>query len=513
MALDQSRNHKQPGRFLFTLGFTLLSFAVMGYHPGLEDDGIYLAAVKARLNPALYPHNADFFRLQLQGTLFDSVMAGFVRATGIPVAWAELFWQLASIFAILWACHGIARRLFKGAAAQWAAVAMVGAMLTLPVAGTALFLVDQHLHPRTIATALILLAVAKVMESRGKTAAALLALAALMHPLMAAWGISFCAFLAAALNDRVNEWMNGLGQGVRARAGRAEESVHAGQGFAVAGPLAWALAQGNPGWREALKAHTYYFIYKWAWYEWLGAIAPLALFCLLWRWAARRGETALARFGLAVFAYGVFQQLVALAVLPPVGWLRITPLQPMRYLHLVYFAMALVSGGLLGQFFIKRSVWRWVACLAVMNGGMLFCQEAQFPASHHLELPGLAPQNDWLAAFAWIRQNTPTDAYFALDPHYLDERGEDYHGFRALAERSSLADAVKDAAVVTQIPTLGEVWQRQVEAQKGWAQFQLVDFERLKQQFGVDWVVVSDPAPAGLDCRWHNGTVAVCRIP
>jgi hypothetical protein len=144
---------------------------------------------------------------------------------------------------------------------------------------------------------------------------------------------------------------------------------------------------------------------------------------------------------------------------------------------------------------------------------MLFCQEAQFPASHHLELPGLAPQNDWLAAFAWIRQNTPTDAYFALDPHYLDERGEDYHGFRALAERSSLADAVKDAAVVTQIPTLGEVWQRQVEAQKGWAQFQLVDFERLKQQFGVDWVVVSDPAPAGLDCRWHNGTVAVCRIP
>jgi hypothetical protein len=512
MAFERSRNHKQSGRFPITLCFTLLSFVAMGYHPGVEDDGIYLTAVKARLNPALYPHNSAFFRLQMQATLFDSAMAGFVRMTGIPVAWAELFWQLVSIFAILWACHCIARRLFKEAAAQWSAVAMVGAMLTLPVAGTALFLVDQHLHPRTVATALILLAVAKVMESRSKTAIVLLALAGLMHPLMAVFGISFCVFLWAALNERVREWVKGLWPGARTMAGRAKESVHAGLGFATA-PLGWVFAASSPGWREALKAHSYYFIYKWAWYEWLGAVAPLALFWLLWRWAGRRGDTVLARFGLAVFAYGVFQQVVALAMLPPVGWIRFTPLQPMRYLHLVYFAMALVGGGLLGQFILKRSVWCWVACLAVLNAGMLFSQEAQFPASRHLELPGVTPRNQWLQAFDWIRQNTPMDAYFALDPHYLDEPGEDYHGFRPLAERSSLADAVKDAAVVTQTPTLGEVWLRQVEAQKGWARFEIGDFERLKKELGVDWVVVSEPAPAGLDCRWHDDSVAVCRIP
>jgi hypothetical protein len=47
----------------------------------------------------------------------------------------------------------------------------------------------------------------------------------------------------------------------------------------------------------------------------------------------------------------------------------------------------------------------------------------------------------------------------------------------------------------------------------GWKDFRLADFERLKGQFGVDWVVVSYPAVPGLDCRWHNGTVAVCRVP
>ena len=66
----------------------------------------------------------------------------------------------------------------------------------------------------------------------------------------------------------------------------------------------------------------------------------------------------------------------------------------------------------------------------------------------------------------------PTNAYFALDPRYLDEPGEDFHSFRALAERSQLADAIKDAAVVTQVPELGPVWNRQVQAQQGWKHFQ-----------------------------------------
>ena len=129
--------------FLPVLLFTTLGFLVMGYHPGLEDDGVYLTAVKADLNPALFPHNAEFFRLQLQATLFDGWMAHFVQWTGIPLAWAELGWQFVSLFLILWACDRIAKQLFGDRRAQWAAVAMVAAMLTLPVAGTALNIAED----------------------------------------------------------------------------------------------------------------------------------------------------------------------------------------------------------------------------------------------------------------------------------------------------------------------------------------------------------------------------------
>ena len=115
--------------------------------------------------------------------------------------------------------------------------------------------------------------------------------------------------------------------------------------------------------------------------------------------------------------------------------------------------------------------------------------------------------------FAWIRQNTPENAFFALDPRYLSAPGEDYHSFRALAERSQLADFTKDAAVVTQVPELAPRWAEQVDAQAGWSHFQMGDFERLKTRFGVDWVVVSNPPPARLICRWHNNLLSACQVP
>lgn len=467
----------------------------MGYHPGLEDDGIYLAAVKANLNPALFPYNANFFRLQMQATIFDGFVAHFVRASGVPLAWAELFWQLAALFLILWAAKKILNILFQDESARWAGVALIAAMFTLPVSGTALYMADQHLHPRTLATALILLAVWRILAGKRWQAALLLAAAFLMHPLMAAFGISFCVFLALATMERL-----------------PRPRLLRGSNWMVL-PLRWVFEPGDPSWRKALDTRNFLYLYRWAWYEWLGALGPLAFFAWLWRFARKRNEMLLARFAAAAFFYGLTQQALAMAALAPFSPPRLIPLQPMRYLHLEYFLFAMTAGAMLGRFVLQKSAWRWAAFLMAANGCMFAAQCAEFSAVAHLELPGRAPSNPWLQAFAWIEANTPVNAYFALDPHYLEAPGEDFHCFRALAGRSQLADAVKDTTVVTQVPELGPIWERQVAAQEGWPSFELGDFERLKTEFGVDWVVVHDPEPGGLRCPWHNGLLAVCEIP
>ena len=145
-----------------------------------------------------------------------------------------------------------------------------------------------------------------------------------------------------------------------------------------------------------------------------------------------------------------------------------------------------------------------------------------YTACAHLELPGVAEQNAWLQAFAWIRQNTPVDSLFALDPHYMTLPGEDYHGFRALAERSALADYEKDGGMAARVPRLAPRWLKEVNAQSAWQNFQPVDFQRLKTVFGVTWVILWHPAEnssqanhdtaSGMTCPYQNSQLQVCRL-
>ncbi len=485
---------------LLLLGISVLSFLTLGYHPGFEDDGVYLAAVEHRVNPDLFPRDAHFFTLQLQATIFDRFMAAWIHLTHLSIGTSELLGQCAAIVGILWAARRILKHCGMGWESQWAGVAMLGAMFSLPVSGTALYILDQHLHPRALATLLILVAVVLLMEVKLLRAGLCLIAAFLFHPIMGAMGCSFCLFLLLALRGRL-DWML-----------RAERCSTQRVAFAAA-PLGWIFERPSPAWRAALQTRRYYFLYQWHWYEWLGALAPIALFWLLAQWAARQGNRMLARLAAAVVAYATVQQSVAMVLDGPEALIRWIPLQPMRYLHLVYLLLVLLAGALLGQFLLRAKPWRWAVYLAWIYGGMYGSQRAIFANTVPVEWPGAASGNAWVQAFVWIRTHTPEDAYFAVDPWYLESDGEDFHNFRALAERSVLADAVKDAAVCTQVPELADQWRQQRDAQIGLNGFSLAQMEALKAHTGANWALLSYPAHAGLDCRWHNRVLTVCRIP
>ena len=139
-------------------------------------------------------------------------------------------------------------------------------------------------------------------------------------------------------------------------------------------------------------------------------------------------------------------------------------------------------------------------------------QFESFPDSHHIEWPGYSTGNDWVEAFDWVKANTPVDAYFVLDPHYMSSPGEDYHGFRALAERGQLADWDKDPGVVLLFPELAVRWSHEVHALDNWKNFTAGDFHRLREQFGVGWTVLSVPIAGLSDCPYRSHRVMVCRI-
>lgn len=473
---------------LLTVGAIL----VQGYHPGLEDDAYYLAAIKHDLNPALFPHDAAFFQVLFQATVFDKTIAASLRVTHLPLGWGIFLWQFAATFLILWGCWRIAHRCFEEEYAQWAAVTMVAALLTLPVSGSGLLLTDQHLQPRSLATALILAAIVAVLDGRKWLAAILLLAAFPLHLNMAPFGVSYCVFLAWSPQKKTQPSYATVA--------------------ALAFPLQWIFEPANDTWRRAEATRNFYFLLRWHWYEWLGIIGPLVIVWWYRRLARGRGSTVLAKVAERTVYFGVFQFAVALVLMLPPRLERLRSFEPMRFLHLVYLLFVLLSGGLLARYFLKRSLVRWLLLFVPLSAGMFYAQHVLYPATAHLELPGVPSHNPWVEAFRWISHNTPVDSYFALDPDYMEMPGEDAHGFRALAERSVLADAIKDPCIVVRVPSLGPRWLREMNAQQGWRTFQRQDFLRLKEQFGVDWIVVSSPGVTGMECPYNNGTLSVCRV-
>ena len=486
---------------------TTVAFLVMGYHPGLEDDAFYLAAIKRNLNPALFPHDSEFFRLQFQATIFDKLIAFSARLPHLPLAWMVLLWQVAAIFLLLHGVWRISRRCFTPPAAQWSAVATVALLLTLPLPGIALNLTDQYLHPRTLATAAILAAIVAVLDRRFWIAGLLLAVAVSIHAIMASFGISFCIFLF---------WSQ------RVRAPRRSSAVPLMGALLL--PLGWLWQPASDAWRQAASTRGFYYPARWHWYEWLGVFAPLALVYVLNLFLRRdeeekKDQTALPALVSSLLYYGVFQTAVGLLIMLPPSLERLRPFEPMRYLHLLYLLFFLIAGGLLGRYVLDRRAYRWLLLFIPLGAGMLYAQRQMYPASPHLELPGIVTENAWLQAFAWIRENTPNDSLFALDPHYTTLSGEDYHGFRALAERSALADYEKDGGMAARVPPLAPRWLSEVQAQTGWEKFQAADFQRLKNQFGVSWVILSrqssdasQDATRLMTCPYQNQQLRVCHL-
>jgi hypothetical protein len=61
-------------------------------------------------------------------------------------------------------------------------------------------------------------------------------------------------------------------------------------------------------------------------------------------------------------------------------------------------------------------------------------------------------------------------------------------------------------------PPLSTKWLEQVQDAKDWKHYSREDFERLRQKYGVSWIVTEQSGPANLDCPYQNAVVRVCRI-
>jgi hypothetical protein len=504
---------------LLVTALTFFALLVHGYHPYAEDGGVYLPEIKRLLDPGLYPQGAEFVVGHLRYSVFAQAMARLVRQSHLSVDAGMLLVHLATFWMTLFAAWLLAARCFASREARGGAVALLAVWMTLPIAGTSLMLMDPYVTARSVSTPLVLLALVGALEFllpqfelddepgwRGLVlCCAALAGAAMMHPLMAGYGLGSVLLLGAALSaSRMVRVRGTVGLGLTAVAMAA--------GLQLAAPPESAVYQ------RVLLTRDYWFLSQWHWYELIGLAAPLLILSVVAVGPRRMGDAA--RVGLARMAVAVGGTAVVVAILfARMGMTThlVARMQPLRVFQLVYVVMTLVLGGALAERVLQRRAVRWVAAFAVLAGVMVVVERRTFPASRHLELPvadslGING-NQWEEAFGWISRNTPRDAVFAMDTQYITKAGEDAQGFRAIAERSVLPDFSKDGGVVTNNAELAAAWlvgqiaQARLNAEP--------DARRIAvlRPLGVTWVVLERDAVTGFACVYANDAVKVCRLP
>jgi hypothetical protein len=492
---------------------TALSFLVQGYHPYAEDGGLYLAGVKRVLSPTMYPHESGFVVGHLRFSVFAPFVALLVRLSSLRLEIVLLLLYLGATWATLWSAWLLAGQCFRGRA-RLGSVALLATWLTLPIAGTSLMLMDPYVTARSISTPSTLFALyyavvflLRLREDSEYDVPALLkaglflAIAALMHPLMAAYGFGSILALAAGSVPRRRTWL------------AATAALTAGS--ILAAMILQLVEPPEPvEYRQVAMSRYYWFLAQWHWYEWVGIAGPLIILAFAAFTRQRSGDNpgrvALARMCITA---GTASVVVALLFArPDSASLIVARLQPLRIFQIIYTVMILFVGAQL-SLWLGRKKLQWAATFGVLATIMFFAECQTFPSSRHIELPSEQQKNSWVQAFEWIRNNTPKDDLFALDSDYITKPGEDAQSFRAIAERSALPDYSKDGGEAAITPSLTSAWKMGQTLQFRLSERSDQDRIATLAPAGVDWMVLTKDANTSLPCAYANGAVKVCHLP
>ena len=480
-------------------GLTAAALLIHGYHLGVEDAEIYEPAARWFRHSQLYPFGREFFLSHAHLSLFGPVVAATGWLTHMSMDWTFLAWYVVTLFATLAGSWILASACFTSSRARWSAVLVMTAVLTMPVANTGLLLMDPYLTARSFSTPLSLFCIAWVLERRYAWAGVAAVLTIAIHPQMAV----YLAFLVVVL------WVAEVNRN------RVRERVPVVASMAIGIiPTQFHFSPASGPYREALFSRDYFFLYNWSWYHWLGLLGPLAILAWFWKANLRETRPAFKEISFALIPFGLISIAAAALLCSSPSFQMFIRLQPLRTFDLVTLIFVILGAGVLGEYLGKWRPWAMGAICLPLAAGMFIVARQTYPHSPQIELPSSTSPNPWINTLLWIRRNTPTDAVFAVDSRYFKEPVVDVHGFRAISERSDLADYYKDGGVVSLFPSLATEWKQMSNATYGLNHFSLAQFEWLKREYPVvSWTVIHGPAPAGMNCPYQRDSFSVCRMP
>ena len=376
------------------------------------------------LEPAAFPRDASLIDAQGRLMLADEVLAAIVRTTGLSLETLFFAAYLLSLVLIWAGLIAIGTRVYTS---TWGTIAL-GFAFTLRhrIPRTSANSFEPYFHPRMLAFALGLIAVAALLRRRFWVAVTLVALSAAIHVTTALW-FSILIGVALAVLDR------------RFR----HAAFIAGAAGLIGG--VWALTYGplqtriDDVWLQAVSSKDSLFATTWPWWAWA---ANAALLPALW-WAHRRragrGDATAEERALV---WGATALVVLFVLTLPLVAARIAfpvQLQISRVFWLIDLLATIYVLSLVRNERAVRGVAVMLIALSIARSFDVMMVERP---DRRLFAVHLRP-SPWMDAMHWL-STTPPDAHVLADPGHAWKYGL---SVRVAARRDVFLEDVKDSAI------------------------------------------------------------------
>ena len=399
-----------------------------GYRYGTSDQAFYVPAVVQHLNPALFPRDRSLLQVQARFMAYDDAAAWLVSNVGISLPVIFLVAYLAALLLMFGAGLTIGSTLYRS---NWP-VALLLVLWTLRhrITQTGANTLEAYFHPRMLACALGLWAVACYLRGRGTLSLALVAAAFLLHPTTAVW---FGIWIAVALAWTEPRWRTAIGAFAVMAAIAAAWAI-------ARGPLQGHLARMDPRWASVLAGKDYIFPFDWTPTFWTVNLGYAVVILAIYRYRRRLGVALARESGLVA---GVLALLAVFLLMWPLmrAWIALAlQLQVSRIFWMLDLLASVYIAWLLAEL-MPRQIVRAIVVMAV---GIAVLRGVYVTREHRGSLIEVGlPADNWTDVMKWIAA-TPPGAHVLADPGHAWKYGS---SVRVAGERDVYLEEVKDVAL------------------------------------------------------------------
>lgn len=473
------------------LGIAIAVFAGLatansgGYRFGVSDQAFYIPAAVLALDAEAFPRDAPLIASQARLLVTDEVMAASSRSLGLELETLFFAGYLVTLFALGAAAVAFGRS-FR---LSWWTIGAVLLLLTFRhrITRTGANSLEGYMHPRMLAFAIGIAALAALVRGRPAWSVAGVAAAGAVHPTTALWfGVVVFVGLCVARPD----WRRALGIVATLGAALAAWVV-------LAGPLQGDLVRMDAAWLDVLASKDYLFPTDWPVHAWVTNLAYPVVIALLYR---KRISTGQAVAGERALLAGVFALVAVFLISVPLTAMRLAlavEFQVTRVFWILDFVLAVY----LAWWWVGATAGRrWVvAVLALASLGRgAYLLTIEHPERQLVRLH--AAPGPWTDAMQWLTTQ-PADWHVLADPDHGWKYGT---SVRVAAHRDTLVEVGKDTAIAMYDRAIALRVAERLRAVGTFNELTQDALEQLAARFALDVVVAESAQTYALPVLYRN---------